>query len=189
MNISDWLSNEMALLLYVLAALLLLKFIVNLVRLLRTKWYLRRYKRWHSSRDEKFLESKSQVVQLLRDAGVHDGRISVSQPVGYGHLQVTQASVLNNFPSLDSDMSTAAQRLMREAIGTYRARMWETFNPLYWTESLIYLPREVLGYLGVPAESVFVKALQLVWWVIATLLNLLLVLYRPELRAFMESWF
>lgn len=126
MNISDWLSGEMALLLYVLAALLLLRFIINLVRLLRTKRYLTRYKKWHASRDEKFLEFKAQVVKLVKDAGVDDQRINVSEHVGYGNLRVSQASVLDNFPHLSQDMSSAAQRLMREAIGTYRSRMWET---------------------------------------------------------------
>jgi len=185
MNLS---TNEMVPLLYVFAGLFLLKFVINLVRFLRTQRYLKKYKKWHSSRDEQFLESKAQVVRLLRDAGVPDARISVSQHVGYGHLEVTHVSVLENFPSLDSEMSSAVQRLMREAIGTYRARMLQTFNPLYWIELLIYLPREALGYLGVPAESVFVKGLQIIWWVVGLVLTTLLALYRPEIKALIESW-
>lgn len=185
----DWLSNEVTTLLIVAVCLLLLKFVLNLVRFFRIKRYLTRYKRWHASRDEKFLESKSQVVKLLQDAGIRDHRITVSQPVGYGNLQVIQVSIMDNFPDLSQDMSTPAQRLMREAIGTYRARMLQTFNPLYWIESLIYLPREVLGYLGVPAENIVVRIGQLLWWALTTLLAFLLVVYRPELKAFMEGLF
>src|SRR5919107_5355397 len=98
----DWLS---AIILF--ACLLSLKFILNLSRFLRMKRYLSKYKRWHSARDEKFLEPKAQVIRLLRDAGVDDAHISVSQLVGYGHLQVFRASVLDNFPQLDREMSSA----------------------------------------------------------------------------------
>lgn len=185
----DWFPNELTTLLIVAACLLLLKFVLNLVRYLRTKRYLAKYKKWHASRDEKFLESKAQVVKLVRDAGVDDQHISVSQHVGYGNLQVTQASVLDNFPHLSQDMSTAAQRLLREAIGTYRARMLETFNPLYWLETLVYLPRELLSYLGVPAESLFIKVLQVFWWILGLMTTTALALFRPELRAFIERWF
>lgn len=83
----DWFSNEVLTVIILIAGLLLLKFVLNLTRFLRTKRYLTKYKKWHSSRDEKFLESKAQVKRLLRDAGVDDARISVSQHVGYGHLQ------------------------------------------------------------------------------------------------------
>jgi hypothetical protein len=184
----DWFATDVKTLIVVAACLLLLKFFLNLSRFIRMNRYLRKYKKWHSSRDEKFLESKGQVIRLLKEAGVNDARISVSQPVGPYQLQVIQASVLDNFPQLDRDMSSAAQRLMREAIGIYRARMLETFNPRYWIEFLIYLPREVLGFLGVPAEKLSVKISQLVWWIIATLLSLLVVLYRPEIKTVVSGW-
>ncbi len=183
-----WFSSDVRIMAVVIVSLLLLKFVLNLARFVRMKRYLEKYKKWHSTRDEKFLESKSQVVRLVRDAGVSDQRISVSEHVGYGNLRVTEASVMDNFPHLSQDMSSAAQRLMREAIGTYRARMRETFNPLYWIEYLVYLPREVLDYLGVPAESIFVKVLQIVWWAIGTILSLLYVVYRPEIRVLIERW-
>ena len=106
-------------------------------------------------KEEKFLESRSQVVELVNDAGVSDQNVTMSQPVGYGNLQVRNASVLDNFPHLSVEMSSAAQRLMREATGVYRGRRWQTFNPLYWVEFLIYLPREVLGsYMGVESDRI-----------------------------------
>ena len=184
-----WLSGEVRTLLIVAACLLLLKFVLNLTRYLRIKRYLTKYKKWLYSRDMKFLETKAQVVRLLKEADVKDGRVSVSQEVGYGHLQVAQVSILDNFPNLDQGISDGTQRMFYEAIGTYRARMLDTFNPLYWIESLIYLPRELLSYLGVPAESVVVKIGQVVWWILALALTTVLALYRPELRTFVEGLF
>ena len=167
----------------------LLKLILNLVRYLQLRRYLSKYKKWHASRDEKFLESKAQVVKLVRDAGVDDQHLNVSEHVGGGNLRVFKASVLDNFPHFESDMSSAAQRLMREAIGAYRARMIEAFSPIYWVESVLYLPRTVLRYLDLPAEGTGAKIAQLVWWIIGVLLTTALALYTPEIRKFIEGLF
>lgn len=185
----DWFSNDVATLVVVVACLPLLKFVLNLVRYLRIKRYLSKYKKWHASRDERFLESKAQVVKLVKDAGVADQRISVSELVGYGSYQVRDASVLDNFPHLRQDMSTAAQRLMREAIGAYRARMLEALSPLYWIESVLYLPRTVLRYLDLPAEGTRAKILQVVWWIVGAVSTTALALYAVEIRTFIEGLF
>ena len=181
-------TDDMVRLLYVLVCLLLLKFVINLVKYFRTRWYLSRYIKWLSSTDAKLLESKAQVVHLLKDAGVEDSYVGVAQPVGWGYLQTSNASVFANFPNERKDFAQVMHSMFREAIGTYRARMIETFNPLYWLEWLINLPREVLGYLGVPAESVLVKILQIVWWAVGAILSLLYVLYKAEIRTFIERW-
>ncbi len=175
-------------LLVVAACLLLLKFVLNLSKYLRTRWFHWRYKKWLSSHNMKLRESKAQVVKLFRDAGVKDSYVSVANPIGYGQLSVKEASVFDNFPNARKDFAHPILGMFREAIGTYRARMLETFSPFYWLDTLILLPREVLGYLGVPAENVVVKIGQVVWWVAGLLLTTLLALYRPELRALIERW-
>lgn len=133
-------------------------------------------------------ESRAQVVRLFKGDGVKDSHVSVANHIGYGRLSIKEASVFDNFPNAREDFAYPTLAMFREAIGTYRSRMLEAFSPLYWLETLIHLPREVLGYLGVSAESVFVKAAQIVWWVMGTLLSLLFVLYRPEIRTVISGW-
>lgn len=179
-------------LLYVLAGLLLLKFVLNLSRYAQTKWHLSRYMKWlsesDSTLDSKLLESKAQVVRLLKEAEVADSRLSVTQPIGYGHISAHQASVLNSFPSDRADFANVMHRNFRQAIGTYRSRMIEAFNPLYWIETIIYLPREALRYLGVSSESGIVKVLQLIWWIIGSVVAILWVVFRPEIGAMIRDW-
>lgn len=185
----DWLSNDVATLIIVAACLLLLKFVLNLSKYLRTRWYQWRYRKWLSSQGMKLRESRAQVVKLFKEAGVKDSYVSVANEIGYGKLSIKEASVFDNFPNSREDFAYAILAMFREAVGTYRARMLETFSPLYWIEAIINLPREVLGYLGVPAESVVVKILQILWWIAGLALTTLLALYRPELKTFIESWF
>src|SRR5215217_9479367 len=174
--------------LYLLAGLLVFKFINNLSKYLRTRHYLSRYANWLSNPDNKLLESKAQVVKLLKDAGVSDSSFPTAQPVGYGRLATFEASTLTNFPSKTADFAYATNRMFREAIGTYRSRMLETISPLYWIETIIYLPREALAYTGVPPESVVVKVFQLVWWISTTLLAVVWLAFRPELLPTVRDW-
>ena len=79
----DRFSNDVATLIVVIACLLALKFVLNVVRFLRMKRYLRRYKQWHATGDEKFLESKAQVVQLLKDARVRTELVQLLSPLAF----------------------------------------------------------------------------------------------------------
>ena len=60
--------------------------------------------------------------------------------------------------------------------------MIDRFNPLYWIETALHLPKVVLTYLGLPPESVFIKGALIIWWGIAGIVSILLVVYRPEIR-------
>jgi hypothetical protein len=174
--------------LYVFAGLLLLKLVLNVVRYVRTKRYHSRYTKWVDDPDWKFHEYRAQVVRLLKDAGVEDNHYGVTRGVGHGRTQVANASVLANFPSTRADFVAYTHRMFRQAIGTYRARILETFNPLYWIETILYLPREALKYLGIPPENVFVKLLQLVWWALGTIAAIVYLAYKPEIGAIVRAW-
>ncbi len=175
-------------LLYVFAVLLLLKFVINFSKYVRTKQHLSRYKKWLSDPNWSLVESRAQVIRLLKDAGVEDVEIGVTQPIGFNQVQVANVSVMRNFPNKGRDFAAHTHRLFSQAIGTYRSRMFETFNPLYWIEAIINLPRELLAYLGIPPESVFVKLLQVMWWVFGTVFAVIYLAYRPEIISTVRDW-
>lgn len=185
----DWFLSNVPTLVVVVACLLLLKFVLNLSKYLRTRWFHRRYKKWLSLQGMKLRESRGQVVKLFKEAGVKDSHVSVARHIGFGKLSIKEVSVFANFPNPREDFAAPILAMFRETIGTYRARMLETFSPLYWIETLINLPRALLSYLGVPAENVLVRVLQVVWWAVGLVLTTLLALYTSELRAFTEGWF
>ena len=73
--------------------------------------------------------------------------------------------------------------MFHRAIGVYRSRMIETINPLYWIETIIFLPRQILNYLGVTPESVIIKIAQLIYWLAAFVFGI----YRFEVEEFVRG--
>jgi len=138
-------------------------------------------------RTPKMLEKRAQVVALLKDAGVVDSYIGFAEPVGFMHVQTGNVSVLDNFPSAREDMATIINTMFLQAIGTFRSRIWQTFNPIFWIEFLINLPRHTLKYLGVSPDAVVVKLAQLIWWIACAVFGFLYALYKPELEANRKS--
>jgi len=177
-------------LIVVAACVPLLRFVLNFSKYLRTRWYYWRYKRWlQSSQGMKLRESRGQVVKLFREAGVEDSFVSHAQHIGYGKLSIKEVSVFANFPNSREDFAAPLLAMFLESIGTYRARMLESLNPLYWIEAIVYLPRTVMGYLDLPTKGTGIKILQLVWWIVCAASTTALALYTLEIRTFLEGLF
>jgi hypothetical protein len=175
-------------LLYFFICVLLLKLVINLSKYIRAKRYLSKYWKWLAKGDTKLLEHKTQVIKILKDAGVEDALIGSVELVGYGYVRTGNASTFENFPNARQDVAHATVRMFHQAIGVYRSRMFETFNPLYWIEAIINLPKQTLVYLGLPSESIVIKIAQLVWWIVGVAFGFVYALYKPELEAAVKSW-
>ncbi|HSE21376.1 MAG TPA: hypothetical protein VLB68_06940 [Pyrinomonadaceae bacterium] len=176
-------------LLYILIAILAIRLILNLSKYIRAKRYHDEYLSWLTvKRTSKLLEKRAQVVGLLKDAGVDDSYVGIAEPVGFMHVQTGNASVFDNFPSAREDMAGIMNTLLLQAIGTFRSRIWQTFNPLFWIEFLIHLPRHTLRYLGVSPDGVVVKLAQLIWWLACAVFGFFYALYKPELEALIRAW-
>ncbi len=78
--------------------------------------------------------------------------------------------------------------MLHEAIGTYRARIFETFLPMYWIELLLYLPREILRYLGLPPESLATKTLQLFYWFLGLVATVLWAFFQSRVEQIVGQW-
>lgn len=175
--------------LYLLIGILLLKFILNLSRYLRTNKYHRLYLEWLKvKRSTKAVEMRAQVVALLKDAGVSDSLVGTVQPMGYGYIGTGNVSVMENFPNAREDIATLTNAMFLQALGTYRSRMLDTFNPLRWLEWLINLPRHTLRYLGVSPDAVVIKLAQVIWWITGAVVAFSYALYRSELESLIKGW-
>ena len=77
-------------------------------------------------------------------------------------------------------------QMILEAKGIFKERILETFNPIYWIESAIFLPKHTLMYLGIKPDNIILKLLQLAWFILAGAYSLLLVLYPDAFRLLIE---
>jgi hypothetical protein len=72
-------------------------------------------------------------------------------------------------------------------LGIYRSRILETFNPLYWVEFVVCLPKHIITYLGVSPESTVIRIVQVLYWVFAPFLSLLYALFKAEIDQFLKD--
>jgi hypothetical protein len=126
------------------------------------------------------VQNKLQIVRLFKNAGIQDQTLPSIDPIGFGYVQTSHPTVFNNLTFKRNDFVNATIGMFYESIGVYRYRMLETINPLYWIESIIFLPKTLLNYLGVSPESVVIKIVQLFYWVISAFILFFLGLYRAE---------
>lgn len=163
------------------------KLVVNTIRVLHTKLILNQYREWLKTKKWKFVQKRSVFIALMKKANVSDSLLPNVQPVGYGQIVTANISVQKNFPSDRNDLFQITFGMFYEAIGIYKKRIIETFNPIYWIELIIFLPKNILTYLSVKSESIIIKLVQIIWWIIGIIFTVLLTIYKNEIIEFIRS--
>ena len=180
--------NKVKTVLSIFSVIILIKVLINFQKYFRCKLLFRKYKTYMKNPEWEFLEFQPQIVSLLKDAGIEDSMVTVVQPIGYGNLQSSHVSVFSNISNRRSDVVGMVQGKFHQALGVYRSRIFESVNPLYWIEFFINLPKRLLTYIGVPAESIVIKILQLLYWVIALIVGFVFGIYKPDLELLIKNW-
>jgi hypothetical protein len=118
---------------------------------------------------EWLLQSHERLKDLLKSAKVEDIVIRAERNVAYGNIEVYNASVLESFPSKQPRVSFLTLKLIHAGLGVYKDRMRNSFNPLYWINSIIFFPRALFSYLGMDSDKLATKILQGLWWIALTI--------------------
>lgn len=150
--------------LIVFFTIVFLRCIIYLEKLIRIKKYFKRYLDYCQNPSFEFNQYRSQILQLLKDADIKDSAVHKLKPVGFGQIQQINMSALDNITLLDSDVITHITSRFNEAIGVFRHRMQQSFNPLFWLEMLFKLPQYLLQFLGVLPDKLVVKIALLIYW-------------------------
>lgn len=167
--------------LYAFCVLIVAKIAINLSKFVKCKSLLRKYRKYLQKADFEIYKEKSKFLRLLKDAGVEDAKITRFKAAGYGQIQATTPSVQKHFGYRDSGFASATVEMFHEAIGFYRDRLLETFNPVYWIEAILYLPRKILAYLGLSTESLATRILQLIYWLLSAVGAVSYAVYKDEI--------
>lgn len=150
--------------------------------------YYALYLRWFADDNEELLQSRGRIIKLLKRAGVQDSSIPTSQPIGYWQLANFNASAFDNFPSKIADFAAMMNSKFQEAIGEYRSRILDSVNPLYWIDTILFLPKHFLNYLGINQSSLSFKisnvVLSILWWAIC----ICLAIFRPYIDNFIINF-
>jgi hypothetical protein len=176
-------------LLLVAGVAIVYKFIRNLIRFCRTKFLLIEYERCLRDECPGMVQHEDEVVKLFELAGISDSVVPHVQELGRGRAAAGNVSVFKNLTVPRQDIAGIVTKCFHRALGIYWKRMWNAFNPLYWIELLLNLPKESLAYLGTSPEGTVVKAAQLLYWFLGALAAFFLAVFPSEINALVKSLF
>lgn len=132
-------------------------------------------------------QKKSQLKQLITHANVSDAIMPVVEQVETNFVMSSNVSALDNFPIKHQRISTVLVTLINDAIGVYKARMWNAFNPLWWINTLVFLPRSICTYLNIKADGLFMKIGQLLWWTVGAAFAAYKLLFPENLTSLAQE--
>ncbi|QVK17737.1 hypothetical protein KHQ81_12930 [Mycoplasmatota bacterium] len=116
------------------------------------------------------LRNKTSIERLVKMSNVKEPSVPVAIQCGYGQVATGMVSLLSRFPNNVEDDAIGTARLFETVIGEYNRRIFETINPLYWINLVIYLPKNILSYLGLNTESVIIKIAQIFYWILTPII-------------------
>lgn len=139
------------------------------------KRYLRKYAEWAKIDETNsqhldgwyVKEHQQDIRKLLLLAGIRARKVMVNEPIGWGQLITGTFEHLDNITLRRADMMTEIHADLREAVSVFWRKIFQSFNPFFWLEFVIFLPKHVLGYLGLSPDGGIVRLSQALWWLIA----------------------
>ncbi len=178
------------------------KFIENFVNLRKTYRYEKLYNRYCNlftkesgekteqedifndeeiNLEKKLHEYRTQISAIFKKAELKDIYVTIAVPTGYGHGVHQQYSIFENLTSIkilgDVNIPITIKKYFRTTIGFFKVKMWEALNPLYWIKKVIFLPQELIRYIGFPKElktvGIVVRILNIIYWLIIIFLAIL----------------
>lgn len=131
----------------------------------------------------------SEIKMVFKKANIEDKRIGYAEPIGFGQIRTGAANIMDNLFTNNNNFFAGNCQLFNDAIGTFRRRIFENFSPVFWIESLIFLPKNVFQYLGVKADSIFIKIFQILYWLIGVLYTIYSNQINSLIQDFLSNFF
>lgn len=150
------------------------KLITCISDLIKITNYKDLYLRYIKGYNEKFLQYSKISVDLMKKLGVKESLTN-------GGI----SPVLGNITMKNGLIITHVKNKFESAVGIAKHNLKQCFSPLYWINSLLFLPKNVLLYLNVSAESIFIKIAQLIYWV----LGVLITIFSSDIANWIKSFF
>lgn len=170
-----------------MAFVVVFKFVSNISKYFRCKKLSSEHAVWVATGQGNFTRHKGQALDLFKGANISEGSIPISKPTGYGVISNYSLPLFMNLDSRRGDVASVVIGYFDEAIGTYFHRAFESLNPLYWIETIIFLPKRLLQYIGVEIDKPSVKLcnvlLTFLWW----LFGAIFVFFRPQIENLIMS--
>lgn len=97
---------------------------------------------------------------------------------GHPTIFTNKASVTGSFPTKHQSVIGMEVAILQNFVDYFDDQYQQTFKLSYWINFLIFLPQQILSYLGIKEESVASKLLNLIYWCAVALFSI----YKPLLQ-------
>ena len=89
-------------------------------------------------------EHQIEIKRVTLKTGIQDQRMSYMEPLGLGYAQSQSITSLDNLLMLNPEVMGSAKEIIKRAKGFYKIQALKSFNPLFWIEFFVFLPKELL---------------------------------------------
>ncbi len=168
----------------ILFVIWLYRLISNIYYFYRLKFLSNEYEQFWTNKKISVREYNSEIVELFKKANVDNKQFGDIQPMGLGMVQTGTISLFNNLFINDKRILSLAFSSFDEAIGVYKQRIRNNFNPIFWIECFIYLPKNIFKYLGLKDSSISVKIFQILYWFITVFYTI----YSEQINKFIQDF-
>lgn len=138
---------------------------------------------------EEYAEKTPEIRELLQRAHVKDWYGTNVEPVGFGAVQTRNYHGFDQLTVLHRDIVQWETEAFHEARGFYRKGIHDSFNPIYWIESLLKLPGSIAVLAGLDEDSRWVKIMNVVVVVPVAIALVYQVATQEPLHLTVRGWF
>lgn len=113
---------------------------------------------------QKLLSEATIIKKYILDTGIPEPYLFIEDCVEGGYIRSRKFSVLDEFYQQRNDIADVFNKTINKAIGHYLYRRNTFLNPASWAEHLIFLPKHLIGYIGITSQGVK-NISQAVYWI------------------------
>jgi hypothetical protein len=116
-------------------------------------------------------ENIIEIKRVVLKTGIPDSVHTYMKPIGYGNLQPTSMSALDNMLYKNNDILIEARAILDRAKGFYKVESIKCINPVFWVEFIVFFPKEIIKYFTIDEKSksvsLAIKIIQLLYWIVS----------------------
>ncbi len=150
----------------------LLRALYYYYKLVRTKELKKHYYQYLKDAKYSFLQHKPQIISLFKEAGVKNFSFTHVEEITYDKGLRHSLSGFDNIQTNRADVVGIVKARFEEAIGIFKHRMHQSYNPFYWVEFILKLPQIILSYINLSPPDSIMKIIQLIYWTIGFIVAL-----------------
>ena len=122
-----------------------------------------------------------EIEQIFVRAKLESTTIDFTKRIGYNKMVYGTADAVSNMFADDMRIVVAIDKKFVFAEGVFAKRIRDSFNPLYWIDCLVFLPRRLAEYLGNDGDGKGSKIANVIYWCLALLVTIAVTFFGERI--------